>query len=269
MSLPVEGVMLAKKFEPRKHDVTGWWMSEKLDGVRAFWDGENFLSRTGKVFHAPKWFKHNLPTDRALDGELYLGRGRFQETISIVRSHNKDKEWKDIMFAAFDAPDHEFCFETRQSFLRRYMEQYPWGYVVPQTKVINREQMYEYYNTIRQGGGEGLILRAPRSMYIYKRSPMCLKIKGIIDGIAHVYAMQEGTGKYEGMMGALKCIMLPDDYKPGDKMTGHTFKVGTGFSDEERGRSDWINKVIRWEAHELTKAGVPRHSRFVTEWEGD
>ena len=258
MAVKFEGVMLAKKFEPSKHDVTGWWMSEKLDGVRAFWDGENFLSRTGKLFHAPDWYKVGLPTDRAIDGELSMGRGRFQDTISIVRSHNKS--WSGVTYAAFDAPDNQTPFEGRQFFLQRLMKEYGFGYVLPQIKIENREQMYRYCDTIQEGGGEGICLRAPSSPYVYKRSPMLLKIKGVIDGVAVVTGIQPGEGKHVGRMGALLCR---------DTETGTKFKIGTGFSDADRERTDWLMTSIRWEAHELTRDGIPRHSRYVTDWKGD
>lgn len=258
MAIKFEGVMLAKKFEPRKHDVTGWWMSEKLDGVRAFWDGENFLSRTGKVFHAPDWYKIGLPKDRAIDGELYMGRGRFQDTVSVVRSHKKDKQWYDVTYAVFDAPS-TLDFEGRLFLLRRYMREYKYGLVLPQLQVASREAMYEYCTTIQTHGGEGICLRAPHSPYVYKRSPMLLKIKGCIDGVADVYGTQAGEGKHTGRMGALLCQ---------DRETGVHFKIGTGFSDAERER-DWTGVAVRWEAHELTRDGIPRHSRYVTDWQGD
>ena len=76
---------------------TGWWMSEKLDGLRAYWDGKHFFSRLGNSFHAPEWFIRDLPQDMTLDGELFGGRGKFQSTVSIVKSGPSDR-WKGIKF---------------------------------------------------------------------------------------------------------------------------------------------------------------------------
>src|SRR5688572_1079238 len=42
-------------------DLGGWWMSEKLDGVRAYWDGRRFISRLGNPYVAPDWFVAGLP----------------------------------------------------------------------------------------------------------------------------------------------------------------------------------------------------------------
>src|SRR4030095_7170834 len=76
-------------------DLTGWWMSEKLDGVRAYWDGKHFISRLGHRFHAPAWFTAGLP-ETPLDGELWGGRKNFQRTISIVRRQDQSLEWKKV-----------------------------------------------------------------------------------------------------------------------------------------------------------------------------
>ena len=69
-------------------DLTDWWMSEKLDGVRAYWDGKRFLSRQGNEYHAPEWFVAGLPAT-PLDGELWIDRKKFQRTVSIVRRQEK------------------------------------------------------------------------------------------------------------------------------------------------------------------------------------
>ena len=76
--------MLAKNWDKTMRP-DGWWMSEKLDGVRAIWDGEHFRSRGGNIFHAPAWFKAGLPA-LPLDGELFVGRGKFNDAVSIVWS---------------------------------------------------------------------------------------------------------------------------------------------------------------------------------------
>ena len=99
-------------------DLTGWWMSEKLDGVRAWWDGRQFLSRQGNVYHAPAWFTAGLP-NVPLDGELWLDRKAFQRTVSIVRRHDQSDHWRQIKFVVFDAPALDGPFEDRQKALLR------------------------------------------------------------------------------------------------------------------------------------------------------
>jgi DNA ligase-1 len=97
-------------------DLAGWWMSEKLDGVRAYWDGRQFLSRLGNMFHAPDWFTAGLPAT-PLDGELWIGRKKFQRTVSVVRRQDKSDHWKEVKFLVFDAPAHGGAFEARLAFV--------------------------------------------------------------------------------------------------------------------------------------------------------
>ena len=96
--------MLAHNYDPDKHNPTGWLMSEKLDGVRCYWDGDTMYTRQGNVFHAPQSFKDKLPS-MALDGELWTNRDDFQKIVSIVRKHDTNNpEWSKIKFMIFDAP---------------------------------------------------------------------------------------------------------------------------------------------------------------------
>ena len=103
-------------------DLTGWWMSEKLDGVRAWWDGKQFLSRLGNVYHAPDWFVAGLPSV-PLDGELWLDRKAFQRTVSIVRRQDKSDHWREIKYVLFDAPGVSGPFEERQKALAEMIRQ--------------------------------------------------------------------------------------------------------------------------------------------------
>src|SRR5713226_10281764 len=96
-------------------DPQGWWLSEKLDGVRAYWDGKQFLSRLGNLFHAPDWFVAGLP-DMPLDGELWLGRKQFQRAVSIVRRQDQSDHWREIRFLIFDAPALDAPFEERMAY---------------------------------------------------------------------------------------------------------------------------------------------------------
>ena len=74
---PMSSLMLAKNWDPENDDPTGWLMSEKLDGVRCYWDGTTMYTRTGKLFYSPDWFKELLPKNLALDGELWTMRNDF------------------------------------------------------------------------------------------------------------------------------------------------------------------------------------------------
>ena len=104
-------------------DLAGWWMSEKLDGVRAYWDGQQLISRQGNRFYPPDWFVAGLPR-AALDGELWLARKAFQRTVSIVRRQDKSDLWRQIVYVVFDAPLVEEPFERRLTYLHDALAQH-------------------------------------------------------------------------------------------------------------------------------------------------
>jgi DNA ligase-1 len=110
-------LLLANVWNP-SIDPTGWWMSEKYDGLRAFWDGQKLWSRNGNLIHAPDYFLAELPRNIVLDGELWIGHGKFEETMSIVRSETPDDRWDRVRFMVFDVPHVKGTFEERMQFLR-------------------------------------------------------------------------------------------------------------------------------------------------------
>ncbi len=132
-----EYVQLAHDFDAKKHSPAGWFMSEKLDGQRAWWDGgisrgklaaevpyantvkdhirkeivtaTGLYSRGGNVIHAPAWFLDQLPKF-PIDGELWLGRGRFQDVEKCVKDIDPGPVWKDVKYMIFDAPEPTYLF---------------------------------------------------------------------------------------------------------------------------------------------------------------
>ena len=86
-------------------DVAGWVVSEKLDGMRAILVNGTAYSRAGNLIRAPPQFFSGVPPAAILDGELWLGRGKFQDTVSITKSHGASmSEWAKVKFVCFDAP---------------------------------------------------------------------------------------------------------------------------------------------------------------------
>ena len=220
------GLLLAEKWD-MSMDPTGYWISEKLDGVRAFWNGKSFLSREGNEFTAPKWFTEVLPTDVLLDGELYAGRGNFQDAVSIVRTTNSTL-WPDrISYQIFDIVDRTSTipFEERISRLQRlFPRQIDWLGIVDQEKCQSRSHLQQKLDGIQALGGEGLMLREAKSVYIPSRSKTLYKVKTFLDAEAVVIGYEPGKGKNNGICGALKCKME----------SGREFKIGTGLSDAMR-----------------------------------
>jgi DNA ligase-1 len=235
-------------------DLAGWWMSEKLDGVRAYWDGKQFLSRQGNVYHAPEWFVAGLP-DVALDGELWIGRKKFQRTTSIVRRQDKSELWKEVTFVVFDAPAMPALFEERLAFFTDHLDRH-----APAHARALGHELCQSLDHLRQElarvealGGEGLMLRQPRSRYEVGRSTTLLKVKSFHDAEARVIGHLQGRGKHKGRLGALE-VELPD---------GTRFSVGTGFSDAERASPPPVGSVITFRYQELSEGGVPRFPSYV------
>ena len=130
-----EFLQLAKTYNPDKQNVAGYFISEKLDGSRCFWDGgvsrgmktedvpyasiidpktgkrkakikpiaTGLWSRYGNPIMAPDWFLDQLPPC-PLDGELWAGRGKFQLCRSICAGDAPDPRFDQIQYAVYSCP---------------------------------------------------------------------------------------------------------------------------------------------------------------------
>lgn len=235
-------------------DPRDWWLSEKLDGVRAYFDGRRFLSRQGNVYHAPDWFLAGLPVV-PLDGELWLGRKKFQRAVSIVRRQDQTDLWQEIAFLIFDAPALAEPFEHRLRFLTDLLQQQrpPFARVHEHVRCQGRAHLEEELARVEAAGGEGLMLRQPGSHYAVGRSPTLLKVKRFHDAEARVVGHQPGAGRHRGRLGALLAELA----------NGVRFAVGTGLSDAERASPPPVGSVITFRYQELSEAGVPRFPSYV------
>ena len=235
-------------------DLSDWWMSEKLDGVRAYWDGRQFLSRQGNIYHAPDWFIAGLPAV-ALDGELWIDRKKFQRTVSIVRRQDKNDLWNEVRFLVFDAPAVNGGFEDRLAFLKDALAKGAAKFALqhPHERCKDLEALRAELARIESLGGEGLMLRQPGSKYVAGRSTTLLKVKTFHDAEAVVVGHQAGAGRHKGRMGAL-LVRLPN---------GTDFAIGTGFSDRERENPPAIGATVTFRYQELSDAGVPRFPSWV------
>lgn len=256
----VYAVMLAKKFNPDRHDPTDWLMSEKLDGVRAYWDGEKFWSRGGKIYNAPEFFTRDLPSDIHLDGEIWLERGKFDKASGLVRRHNEVDGWRDLTFLVFDAPEADGGFENRIDEAMAWVSSLDYARVVDQEVCEGMEHLQDKMNKILKLGGEGVMLRESGSPYVRNRSGHLLKVKKFHDAEAMVVGYQPGEGRHEGRLGALIVYWIPYPKEP--KLTTQ-FKIGTGFSDEERENPPEIGQTVKFSYQEITKDGIPRFPAYL------
>jgi DNA ligase-1 len=242
-------VLLAESWDGNL-DPSGWWISEKLDGVRAYWDGAKLLSRLGNLIHAPDWFIANLPK-HPLDGELFLARKSFQRTVAIVRRQDKSDHWKQIRFLIFDAPGHAGPFEERLELIRA-LASHDFASPHPHALCKGLPHLKEELARIESLGGEGLMLRQPQSKYVVGRSSTLLKVKSFKDDEAIVIAHEAGAGRHKGRLGALRVRLA----------NGTEFSIGTGLSDKERDTPPPIGCTVLFRYQELSDGGVPRFPSF-------
>jgi len=247
------GILLLKTYDDSQN-VTGWLMSEKLDGMRAIWDGKSLKSRQGNPIYAPSWFLQALPPF-AVDGELWTKRNDFENIVSIVRQHSPDARWQTISYQIFEVPNQQGGLLDRLAVLQLYLESHPSSFlkIIPQSPVQSASHLKEELNHIISFGGEGLVVRNPDSRYQTGRSSQALKVKSYQDSECTVIAIKEGKGKYVGKAGSLHC-QLP---------SGLSFYIGSGLSDKQRLSPPKIGSTITFKYYGLTKNNIPRFPVFL------
>ena len=251
-------VMLAHTWD-ESIDPTGWWISEKLDGVRCYWSGTRFYSRNGNQFLAPAFFTEKLPKTVSLDGELWMGRKMFQKCVGIIKRQDIKKhdmnEWAKIVYVIFDAPSIKGNFEKRLHYIHNLAEkiQSPYVRAHEHRKCTGIEDMQEELERVEKLGGEGIMLRQPGSIYEHRRSNTLLKVKTFTDAEATVIGFKNGTGRCYGMMGAL--LVKGDN--------GIEFKIGSGFNDQQRMNPPKKGSRVTYKYQELSNSGKPRFPIFL------
>ena len=229
-------------------------VSEKIDGVRAFWDGQVLRTRHGNSINAPAWFTANFPA-QPLDGELWIGRGQFDRLSATVRRQVPDElEWRQVRYLVFELPHAPGTFRERAQALRTLVSgaSVPWLLPVEQFEVKSRQALDQKLTEIVKAGGEGLMLHRADAHYSTGRSDVLLKMKRWNDAEATVIGHQPGKGKYAGMLGALR-VRTAD---------GVEFMLGTGLKDADRRDPPPIGTVITFRYRELTNRGLPRFASY-------
>ena len=247
-------IPLANVYHPGVN-LEDYWVSEKLDGVRAYWDGEKLWSRGGHVYAAPDWFTAQFPS-HPLDGELWNGRGRFAELSGVVRKGQPvDEEWRQVRFHVFDLPVPEKVFEQRYRQLKQLVEASgsPYLALVVQRPVASHPELVAELEQVVAAGAEGLMLKRRNSRYQAGRSDDLLKVKTHDDAEATVVGHLQGKGKYKGLMGSLEVELA----------NGRRFRIGTGFSDVERHNPPTVGTVITFRYRGFTATGLPRFASFL------
>lgn len=236
-------------------DLADYWVSEKLDGIRAYWNGTQLLSRGGHIIHAPTWFLAGLPAI-ALDGELWMARDRFEQLAATVRDTVPDESaWRQVRLMVFDAHLPALRFDQRLAVLRHWSAQPhpPHLALVEQYRVGDEAELFAHLAKVERGGGEGLMLHRGGAYYQAGRNDAVLKLKSYRDAEAVVMAQLPGKGRFRGLLGALR-VQTPD---------GREFRLGTGFSDAQRRNPPALGSQVTYRYRGLTARGLPRFASFV------
>ena len=247
-------LLLANVYRPGMR-LADYWVSEKYDGVRGYWDGHTLRTRGGETVTAPAWFTAGWP-DTPMDGELWAGRGRFSHAQSTVRQQQPDDAaWREMRFMVFDLPAHGGTFDQRLPALNQLVEllDQPWVQAVPQQRVASDAALQKLLLRTVRAGGEGLMLHRGASMYRAGRSDDLIKVKTHEDAEAKVVAHLPGQGRHAGRLGAL-VVEMP---------SGQRFRLGAGLTDAERDHPPPVGSWVSYRFRGTHDSGVPRFASFV------
>ena len=247
-------LLLAQVYRPGL-PLQDYWVSEKYDGVRGFWDGRTLRTRGGETVQAPAWFTAGWPKV-PMDGELWAGRGRFSHAQSTTRQQQPgDVAWRQMRFMVFDLPGDKGTFDQRLPALNALVESLgqPWVQAVPQRRVANDAALQALLHRTVRAGGEGLMLHRGASLYRAGRSDDLIKVKTHEDTEARVVAHLPGKGRHAGRLGAL-LVETP---------SGQRFRLGAGFSDADRERPPPVGSWVTYRFRGTHDGGLPRFASFV------
>ena len=232
-----------------------YWVSEKYDGVRGYWDGHALRTRGGETVTAPAWFTAGWPPI-SMDGELWAGRGRFTHAQSTTRQQQpNDDAWRAMHFMVFDLPRHGGVFDERIPALNAVVERInqPWVKAVAQKRIATDTALQALLQRTVRAGGEGLMLHRGSSRYQSGRSDDLIKLKTHEDTEARVVAHLPGKGRHAGRMGAL-LVEMP---------SGQRFRLGAGFTDAQREAPPPVGRWVTYRFRGTHDGGLPRFASFV------
>jgi len=237
-------------------DFSKFWVSEKLDGVRAYWTGSKLVTRNGYDISAPHWFTQGWPRV-PLDGELWLGRRQFDKVSSLVRTNKpNDAEWQKVQFMVFDLPGSLNVFDQRLLELTHLIadNENPRLQLIEFFKVKDSAELETKLQDYHDKFAEGLMLIRSDSVYLVGRSEALRKYKLYFDDEAKIIGYSAGNGQYQGLVGALIV-----------EWRGRTFKIGSGLSAQTRRQPPPIGSQITFKYYGLTKTGLPRFATYLRE----
>lgn len=244
-------IQKANIYKKDKHIVNNWIMSEKLDGIRAYWNGENLITKNGNIINAPNWFIKKFPNFE-LDGELWTKRADFENIQSIVLDKIPSNKWTDITYNIFEVPNQEGNFFDRIKVLNSWLDVYPNSYIkiIPQIVCKNETHLNSYLKELIEKNAEGIILKNPYSDYETGRTNNLLKVKTFFDdeGVVIGHNFDENR--------RLKSLKIK-------LKNGVVFNLGGGFSELERLTPPKLNDIVTFKYYGFTKNNKPKFASFL------
>lgn len=241
----------AKIYDKSKHNITNWYMSEKLDGIRAYWNGKEFKSKNGNKIYAPDWFTKDFPNFE-LDGELWSKRDDFENIQNIVLDEKPTSKWNEITYNIFEVPNENGNFDKRLEKIKSWLEKNPNKFIkiIPQKICKNESELNNYLKELIDKKAEGLILKNPNLDYFTGRNENILKVKKFYDDEALVIGLNYSK---ENKFKSLKLKLE----------NGVIFNLGGGFSDIQRKNPPKIGDVVTFKYYDLTKNNKPKFASFL------
>jgi DNA ligase-1 len=233
----------------------GYLVSEKYDGVRAVWDGRVLRFRSGLAIAAPADFVARLP-GVPLDGELWLGRGRFEALSGLVRRQRPDAQaWRELRYMGFELPGEGGDFASRARRIAALVRHQGFAQLqaVEQLSLDSPRTLQRRLDEVVAAGGEGLMLHRADARYETGRSASLLKLKPLHDAEARVLGHVAGQVRHAGRLGALRVR----------NAQGVDFLLGSGFSDAQRDSPPAIGTLVSYTHRGVTADGVPRFASFL------
>jgi len=241
----------ASIYDEKKHNINNYYMSEKLDGIRAYWNTKELLTKNGNKIFAPKWFTKNFPPFE-LDGELFTKQNDFENIQSIVLSQKETKEWENITYNIFEVPNQKGDFKARLNFLQKWLNKNPNKFIkiIPQKKINNKDELNSFLDEVLAKNGEGVILKNYKLEYFTGRSENILKVKKFLDDEAEVISQ---NFREDGTLKSLE-VKLKNGIK---------FNLGNGFKNSDRLNPPKIGDIITFKYYGLTKNKKPKFASFL------
>lgn len=242
-----------KTYQGYEH-IKGWYMSEKLDGIRGYWNGKKLFTKNGNNINAPKWFTADFPPF-ALDGELWTKRGDFENIQSIVLDDKPTEKWKKITYNIFEVPNHEGNFTHRLDYAQKWLNEKHINHIriIEQTRCQDRDHLHKYLHNIEKLGGEGVVIKDPKLSYFTGRSAKILKVKSFEDMEGEVIDINPGKGKFQNLMGSLT-LKLDN---------GVVFRLGGGFNLIDRKNPPIIGSIVTFKYYGFTKNEKPKFASYL------